>query len=320
MKILAVGSAGYVGSNIVDLLLSAGHEVVVYDILLYTNSYLKDVPFIYGDVRDKEKLLKILPDFDCVVWLAALVGEAASKVNEELTRDINFESVKWLVENYKGKIVFFSTASVYGRNSEFLKEDAEVNPLSLYAETKYQAERIVMEKAPGALVFRLGTLGGYGAPGRSGGVGYGRFRTDLVLNVWSIQAAQGLPLKVMGKNQWRPLLNVASVASAVEFGLRNNISGLYNLVDENLQLGELAERIAKVSANKCEIIYSDLAFDDLRDYKIDGSAYQSLGWKPEYGLDEAVSSIVKLVQEKRISDLTDPIYSNGAYMNKIQSF
>ena len=84
MNILVVGGAGYVGGGIVDLL-SSKHNVTVYDSLIYENSYRKSVDFIYGDIRDYQKLNPILKKFDAVIWLAALVGDGACSINPVLT-------------------------------------------------------------------------------------------------------------------------------------------------------------------------------------------------------------------------------------------
>ena len=141
-KILIVGGCGYLGGYMTDVfgssLLSAEerYEVTVYDSLLYETRFLKDVKFIKGDIRDTEKLSQIIHNFDTVIWLAALVGDGACAVDVEMTDDINFKTVKWLVDNYSGKIGFTSTCSVYGINNELIDETATPNPLSAYASTK----------------------------------------------------------------------------------------------------------------------------------------------------------------------------------------
>ena len=112
MKILVVGGAGYVGGGIVDKL-NINHDVTVFDSLVYETSYRKKVNFIYGDIRDHQKLNSILNDYDSVIWLAALVGDGACSINPALTEEINAESVKNLTKNYfKGcKINYYFSLS-----------------------------------------------------------------------------------------------------------------------------------------------------------------------------------------------------------------
>ena len=118
MKVLIVGGAGYVGGGIVDLL-GENHEVKVYDSLIYEESYRKDVPFIYGDIRDQDLLKQQLNWADAVIWLAALVGDGACAINPKLTFEINANCLSWLKKNFQGRIVFLSTCSVYGAKMQF---------------------------------------------------------------------------------------------------------------------------------------------------------------------------------------------------------
>jgi nucleoside-diphosphate-sugar epimerase len=148
MKILVVGGAGYVGGHLVDLL-SGLYDVTVYDLLLFEKRFMKKVNFIFGDIRDTKKLGSIINEYDVVVWLAGMVGDGACAVNPALTTAVNYESVKWLVDNYTGKIAFPSTCSIYGINNDLIDEEAEPNPLSLYAATKLKAEQYIRDHATG---------------------------------------------------------------------------------------------------------------------------------------------------------------------------
>ena len=65
MNILVVGGAGYVGGGIVDKLKQT--QCNSYDSLIYEESYRKDVNFVYGDIRDHDKLLPLLKENDAVI-------------------------------------------------------------------------------------------------------------------------------------------------------------------------------------------------------------------------------------------------------------
>ena len=167
-KILVVGGASYIGGNLVDYINKApytrykSYKPSVLDSLVYEDRYLKRVEFYNVDIRDTKQLDKIVHNFSTVVFLAALVGDPACSVDRQLSYDINVTPVKWLADNYKGKIVFTSTCSVYGKNDDLIDELATPNPLSVYAETKLEAEQYLHLVRPDSLIFRLGTLYGLG--------------------------------------------------------------------------------------------------------------------------------------------------------------
>ena len=122
MNILIVGGAGYLGGAVTDILSKSGHNIRVYDILLYEETYRKPIPFFYGDIRDTRKLKVNLDWADVVVWLAALVGDPACTLNKSLTVEINANSLKFLKDNFTGRIIFMSTCSVYGAQDEILDD------------------------------------------------------------------------------------------------------------------------------------------------------------------------------------------------------
>ncbi len=309
-KILICGGAGYVGGVLTDLLVSQGYDVAVYDNLTYEPHFLKDIEFIYGDVRDFHKLGSIINNFDAVIWLAALVGDGACAINPALTHEINLNPVKWLVQHYKGKIIFTSTCSVYGVNNNFLDESAEVKPLSLYASTKFEAEQEIVKHSKNYLVFRLGTLFGLGDA-------HARPRLDLVVNALTKKAAMGEPLLVYGGGQWRPLLHVKDVAEAILFGMKNNISGLYNLSYKNYKICDIADTIKAIVPNT-KVEYGNIKFEDLRNYKVISGKFQAYGWKPKYTLEYGIGELYSFIVGSRFKEPNSILYSNVDYLkNKL---
>jgi nucleoside-diphosphate-sugar epimerase len=302
-KVLIVGGAGYIGGWLTDRAVEAGHDVRVYDILLYEDRYLKDVDFVAGDVLDTKRLKPNLDWADSVVWLAALVGDPACALDESLTRKINVESVEWLCDSFDGRIVFPSTCSVYGAQATELDETSPTGPLSLYAATKLETEQMIMARRPESLIFRLATLAGMGDT-------YSRIRLDLVVNLLVLRAKMIGELSVFGGDQYRPLLHVRDVATAVVPHLTSDAAGVYNLGSENLTIIAVAETIAE-RLGQGEIKRVDAPFQDTRNYRVSFARVRSeLGFEPKFSTNDAIDEIAGLVNDGRIKDVSLAVFSN----------
>ena len=306
MKVLIVGGAGYVGGGIVDLL-SKENEVTVYDSLIYENSYRKNVDFIFGDIRDYKKINNILDQFDAVIWLAALVGDGACAINPALTHEINSETVKNLAKNFKGKIVFLSTCSVYGAQEGILDESSEVNPLSEYASSKLIAEKYLADSD--SIIFRLGTLFGIGDK-------FSRIRLDLVVNILTTKAYIDKKMSVFGGEQWRPLLHVKDVANAIGHTLDTQTNGVFNLHYKNFKIIEIANEI-KNKINDVEIETTPLPFQDARNYQVSSDKLKNAtGFQATVDLTQGINEMYELISSNRIKDINDPRYSNQNFLQK----
>ncbi|MEW6557942.1 MAG: SDR family oxidoreductase [Elusimicrobiota bacterium] len=308
-NVLIVGGAGYVGGAITDLIKQSNYNVRVYDALLYEDSFRKPVDFVYGDIRDHEKLIPHLKWADVVVWLAAIVGDGACQLNPELTKSINQDSVAWLANNYHGRIVFMSTCSVYGAQKSELNENSLVNPLSVYAETKLNAEKYLKHK--NAIIFRLGTLFGVGDL-------YSRIRLDLVVNILTVRAYVEGQISVFGGDQFRPLLHVKDVARAVLMNLETEHKGVYNLARQNVRIMDLAYQV-RMHFPDMIIEHTDMPFQDTRNYRVSAKkAEEVFGFKSIHSVDEGIEELKFLVETKRIKDLKSPRYSNQDYLKENQ--
>lgn len=306
MKILVVGGAGYVGGALTDLLENSRHDVVVYDNLLFEEDYRKNVFFERGDIREHKKLKKWLEWADVVVWLAAIVGDGACAINPELTKELNRDSVQWLADNFKGRIIFMSTCSVYGAREGELSETSPTNPLSVYAQTKLAAEDYLKKK--NAIIFRLGTLFGIGD-------GYSRIRLDLVVNTMTARAISEGKLKVFGGDQYRPLLHVKDAAQAVYDALDTNDRGIYNLHKENMRMLDLAKLVE--TRIPCELEIIETTFEDSRNYKANSDkARDRLGFKPKYSVIRGITQVGALLSSGRIKDLNNKRYNNEGFLSQ----
>ncbi len=306
-NVLIVGGAGYVGGAITDLIQQSNYNVRVYDALIYEDSFRKPVDFVYGDVRDHDKLSEQLKWADAVVWLAAIVGDGACQLNPELTKSINQDSVAWLADNYNGRIVFMSTCSVYGAQNKELNENSPTNPLSIYAETKLNAEKFLKHK--NAIIFRLGTLFGVGDL-------YSRIRLDLVVNILTVRAYLEGQISVFGGDQFRPLLHVKDVARAVLMNLETDHKGIFNLARQNVRIMDLAYQV-RMHFPDLIIDHTDMPFQDTRNYRVSAKkAEETFSFRSIHSVDEGIEELKYLVETKRIKDLKSPRYSNQAYLKE----
>tara|TARA_Y100001936_G_scaffold87425_1_gene85746 strand:- start:1689 stop:2621 length:933 start_codon:yes stop_codon:yes gene_type:complete len=306
VNILIVGGAGYVGGGIVDKL-KKHHQVTVYDSLIYEESYRKDVNFVYGDVREQSKLLKLFKNNDAVIWLAALVGDGACAINPKLTFEINSDSVKFLVENFKKRIVFLSTCSVYGAQDGLLNEDSSINPLSEYASSKVQAEEYL--KQSNAIIFRLGTLFGISDA-------FSRIRLDLVVNILVTKALTEGKLTVFGGEQWRPLLHVNDVANAIEQTIDSETNGIFNLHYKNFKIIDIAEAIVN-KVDSAIIETTPMKFQDARNYQVSSEKlFKETGFQAEIDLNTGINEIYDLIVNNRIKNVNHKRYSNQNFLEE----
>ena len=303
---MVVGGAGYVGGGIVDKL-KENHNVTVFDSLIYEESYRKDVNFVYGDIRDKDKLLSVLNKNDAVIWLAALVGDGACSINPELTFEINSESVKFLAENFKKRIVFLSTCSVYGAQDGILDETSSINPLSEYASSKVKAEEYLQNSD--AIIFRLGTLFGISDE-------FSRIRLDLVVNILVTKALTEGKLTVFGGEQWRPLLHVNDVANAINHTLEGGVTGTFNLHYKNFKIIDIANEIIQ-QVPSAIIETTPMKFQDARNYQVSSEKlFNTTGFKAEVDLLTGIKEVFELISNKRVKDVNHIRYSNQNYLKK----
>lgn len=296
------------GGALTDLLNAQTlHSVRVYDDLLYEESYLKQKPFldfVRGDVRDGLKLKEQLKWADVVVWLAAIVGDGACAINPDLTTEVNQKSVRWLSENFDKRIIFMSTCSVYGAHDKLLYEGSEVNPLSVYASTKLQAESYLQDK--NAVIFRLGTLFGLGDQ-------YSRIRLDLVVNTMTARAISEGKLKVFGGKQYRPLLHVKDAAQAIIDNLQTSNTGIYNLHHTNIQILDLANQVREKIPVIIEL--TEIPFEDQRNYRVSSQkAIDTFNFEPAHSVSEGIEEVAKLIRNGRIKDINNPRYTNVGYL------
>jgi nucleoside-diphosphate-sugar epimerase len=146
MKVLVTGGSGFIGTRLVECLLSAGHQVVIFDI---RNSETYPDLVVRGDVRDCDALSKATVGCDIAYHLAAEHHDNVRPVS--LYHDVNVGGARNLVTVAEAtgtrEIVFTSTIAVYGLGVDSPDEDSATRPFNEYGESKLESERVFEEWA-----------------------------------------------------------------------------------------------------------------------------------------------------------------------------
>jgi nucleoside-diphosphate-sugar epimerase len=250
--------------------------------------------FVRADVRETADLVPHLRDADAVVHLAAIVGDPAGKRDPELTRAINVDATKDLInaagDAGVGHFIFVSTCSNYGLldTSSLADEDAELNPLSLYAETKVAVETTLMEtEGFPYTVLRLATVYGV-AP---------RMRFDLTVNQFTMEALTQGVLSIYGEQFWRPYVHVSDVARAIMMALaqpEQSLGTVFNVgdSDENytkrMMYDLLKQRLPELEAEWVSVA------DDPRSYRVDFARINDkLGFEVSRRVPDGMDEIIR---------------------------
>ena len=298
MKIVVTGAAGYIGAATVARLLEAGHTVQGLDSLRYggsavLGSYLTGrFTLVRADIQDSSAMARAVEGADVVVHLAGIVGDPACAAEPNLARAINLDAAAAMHEAASnsgvGRFVFASTCSVYGHCDETADESSPINPLSLYARTKADAEARLLAADAGPMtttVLRFATVYGL-AP---------RMRFDLVVNAFVAQALTARRLRVFAPGAWRPLVHVVDVAdaiAAVTQAPEDAVAGqVFNVGSaDNLQLADVAGLVARICGPGVRVD-ADQADDDRRDYRVSTSKLASAGWVASRTLTDGITEL-----------------------------
>ncbi|MBN1955886.1 MAG: NAD-dependent epimerase/dehydratase family protein [Anaerolineae bacterium] len=320
-RILVIGGAGYIGSALTERLLELGYRVRLLDLMVYGEESIaafRDHPnleLVREDFRNIHSVVRNVQGMDAIVHLGAIVGDSASALDEELTVEVNFRATRIIAEVGKGmgvkRFVFASTCSVYGASDQILDEKSALNPISLYARTKMESEKVLLELTDADFaptILRFGTI--YGLSGRP--------RFDLVVNLLAAKAIQEGKAGIFGGSQWRPLVHVRDVAEAIILALQAPLSSVRGQIfnvgsnEQNYQIVELGH-VIKEMVPSADVVTQPQ--EDNRNYRVRFDKIETmLNFQPQYTVRDGVQEIIDAFASGRITDYREPHYSNLGYL------
>jgi len=322
--VLVIGGAGYIGSVLVRQLLDAGYSVRVLDMVMFGNASLEELrgrerfELFEGDLRHVQSVVRAVRGVDAVIHLGAIVGDPACALDAQSTREINTVATKLILHVCVGygiqRFLFASTCAVYGASEHLMDERSALNPVSLYAQSKADAEAVVLEAATKdfcPVVLRLATAYGHSY----------RPRFDLVFNLLVAKAWKERKFTIFNKSQWRPFVHIHDISRAFVacLGANGNLvrGQIYNVgsYDLNFTLGQLAEKIqAKIPDTRVEYIENE----DKRDYRVSfDKIHSQLSFSCERNLEDGIDEIVQYLRREGVEAFADEVFDNTKRMKSM---
>ncbi len=297
MKVLVTGGSGYLGSVLCERLLKDGHQVTVVDNLMYQQQSLFHLcgdphfDFVLGDVRDENLIRDLLKGADVIIPLAAIVGAPACDRDPWLARSVNFEAVRFInrLRSPRQLVIFPTTNSGYGTKSgnAHCTEETPLEPISIYGQTKVEAEADLLEK-PNVITLRLATVFGMSQ----------RMRLDLLVNHFVYAAVTDGYIVIFEKEFKRNYVHIRDVADCFVYCIgrpEKMVGRPYNvgLDAANLSKEELAFKV-KEYVPDFYIHFGPVGSDpDKRDYIVSNQRLREAGFEAGRSIDEGIKELLK---------------------------
>ncbi|NJE10562.1 SDR family oxidoreductase [Thermococcus sp. MAR1] len=295
--IVVTGGAGFIGSHIAWEL-SKDNEVIVID-NLYTGKE-ENVPpgakLVQADIRDYESIAELISHADYVFHEAAQVSVVESVRDPIFTEEVNvigtLNILKALLEGH-GKLVFASSAAVYGDNPNLpLKESERPKPLSPYGVTKAAAEEYlrVFNELYGVPTVALRYFNVFG-PRQSANQYAG------VISIFINRALKNEPLVIFGDGkQTRDFIYVKDVvrANILAAESRRSNGKVFNVATgRQTTILELAMKIIEITGANSSVLFDKPRPGDIRHSLADISEIKGLGFEPKFSLEEGLKKTVE---------------------------
>ena len=293
MKYIVTGGAGFIGSNLVDLLIEEGHEVHVIDNFSSgkkenCNEKAQYFELDISDSNNYEDLKNILLGSSGVFHLAAL-----PRVQESIDNPLHFEKnntlstiniLKACADSNVKRLVYSASSSAYGNTIQLpSKEEDPVDPISPYAMQKYYGEIAcrMFANVYGVETVSLRYFNVYGERQSLEGA------YALVMCVFARQRLNNEPLTIRGDGeQRRDFTHVKDIAKANILAMHSEMVGNGEVINignsDNRSVNQIANMIGGPTVNVDPVV-------EPRETLADNSkARNLLGWKPTIIIEEWV--------------------------------
>ena len=294
--IVVTGGAGYIGSVLTPMLLAHGHRVAVIDSYRYGGNTLAmcaaDPKFqaVRMDIRETDKLRRVLRNADIIIPLAGLVGAPLCDLMPAEAEAVNLHAQLAIIDaaSREQRIIMPTTESVYGSNFDVCTEDTPYNPLSAYGKHKMLVEQALLERG-NAVSLRLATVFGMSP----------RMRLDLLVNDFTWRALKDRAMIVFEGHFRRTSVHVRDVAAAFLHAIHHDLRGVYNVGSVHCTKVDLCEAIRQQVPHFSWSETTNTPKDsmgrdpDQRDYIVSDAKIRATGYAPTIDLEAGISELLR---------------------------
>ena len=318
-SVLVTGGAGYVGAHTARALAHRGDKVVIFDNLQVGYEAACSGELIVGDLRDRELIDRVLArGFDCVVHFAGRTEVGLSMADPLTFFDVNVSGTLNLIAACRkhgcGKIVFSSTAAVYGVPEETLiTESSSLAPINPYGVSKLMVEKILQSARKTGEIASI-SLRYFNACGASedAWIGEAHSPETHLIPLALTTVLEGKPLNIYGNDYPTPdgtcirdYVHVLDLAdghlNAVDLLLEGHDGGEWNLgTGTGHSVAEVVDAIRRVTGRELTTVIADRRPGDPPVLVANASrAKTDLGWSPRRSLDDAIRTAWSWAQRPR---------------------
>ena len=303
-RVFITGGAGFIGSNLAELLSSLGYEVVVYDNLksgfLENINSIPNVRFINGDILDFGKLCDAICGCSKVYHFAAEISVPASVENPKYTEEVNtlgtINLLNAMMKNNIKNIVFASSAAVYGDSEVCPKTlDMAPNPISPYAISKLSGEYYIkmftrIHGFKGVVTRFFNVFGDRQNPNS---------QYAAAVPIFISKALKGDAITIFGDGeQTRDFIYVKDLVRYI-YELSNNGTGSYNLgYGERITINDLVNKITRLTNSTSKVDYKPTRAGDVKHSFADVSRLKELKNIELFGFEKGILKTIEYFKNK----------------------
>ena len=306
MKILITGGAGFIGSNIAHALQEKYPDAKIYVLDDFSSGHFKNLigfrgEVITGDIKDKELWDYIRKKFyfDVIFHKAAITDTTV--MDQRLMMETNSDSFRYILDlavEWGAKVIYASSAGVYGNTPPPMREDSGLEPENIYGFSKLSMDRIAqeyMENFPEISIIGFRYFNVYGPREEYKG------KTASMIFQLAVKMLKGeKPRLFKWGEQKRDFVYIKDVIKANLLALEKDVSGIFNVATGQARsFNEIVEILNRELGTNYEVEYFDCPYDFYQEFTQADLARirNALGYEPEYSLEEGIHDYIPYIKK-----------------------